>query len=165
MSQLRHRLVRSTFTRPADTTQYGAKDVITDATSGMVNRVFSDVVPENGGSGKIISMRFTKDDDDNTASTFRLYLYHIDPTAIADNLAYTLLDADKAKRFAWLDMVAADFIGIGDSDANEAYYKDFVIPFQCAGNNKDLYGVVVNLSTYTPASAEKFQIELGIDKA
>ena len=158
------KIVTAGFTRPADTTQYTANDVVSNSTSATSLLVFKNCVRENGGSGLIHSGFLFTSVDAATNPHFDLLLFdQIGLTLAADNAAGTISDTEV------LSLVAAiTFDGTTTSSAHTAG-GNLVIrasnvgqAFRCAPNTRDLYGVVVDRGAYTPASAEIFNFKIAI---
>ena len=155
-------LVGVDFTRPADTTAYAAKDVVGPAVTA--NLTFANVARVNGGSGIITKARVVTSQSANVAS-YRLYLFHTAPTAIADNAPFTLLDANKDKRIGFIDIGPAATEGAG-SDCAEAENDWVRKVFKCAAASRTIYGILTTQTVFTPASAQTYYVELtaiGVD--
>lgn len=147
-----------TLTRPADTTAYTAKDAVSDSTSAPTVLQFANAVRLSGGSGYIVGARMNTSQSTCTAR-FRLHLFRTTPSAINDNAAYTLLDANFAIRLGWIDFDAMQTEGSGSTAANAQNFTA-VVPITCGATT--LFGLVETLDAFTPASAQTFKIELVI---
>jgi len=148
----------ATFSRPANTDAYAAKDAVSDSTTAPTVLNFADLARENGGSGYITKARLITNQSTNVAR-FRLHLYHTAPTAINDNAAFTLLWANRSNRIGYLDFDACQTEGSG-SDAANALNTTIRLAFDCAAADRDLYGLLETLDAFTPASGQSFHIEL-----
>lgn len=148
------------FVRPADTTAYAANDVV--GTNPATNRTFLNAARIAGGSGYITNVRLTKSSATVTNAFFRLWLYAVAPTAIADNAQMTLLWANRANRFGYIDL-ACTTEGTG-SDSAMALVTNINLKFDCAEGDRNIYGVLEAKQAYTPASGETFFIELTVDQ-
>lgn len=157
--------VQATFTRPSDTTQYAAADVVGPVTT-PANMTFSSVVRGAGWGGTIRSASLHKTDNDLTAATFDLYLFDSAPAAIADNSEWVPTDDEMLACIGFVAFAAASgkVLGAGSATGNFWHSNALCIPFACASSALALYGVLVARDTYTPASAEKFAITLGIER-
>lgn len=155
-------VITATFTRPADTTAYAASDVVCNSTSSPAVITFTNIAKEAGGNGYIMSARLNKSTTTTTNANFRLYLYTVAPTPIADNAAFTLLYANRASRIGWIDFSSMNTEGTGSDSAN-AYVTAAGVKFTCAADSRNLYGVLVAKAAYAPGNAEQFFIELGCD--
>ena len=155
-------LVGVDFTRPADTTAYAAKDVVGPAVTA--NLTFANVARVNGGSGIITKARVVTSQSANVAS-YRLYLYHTAPVAIADNSPFPLLLANRANRVGFIDIGPMATEGAG-SDCAAAQNNWDRMTFKCAAGSRTLYGILVTQTVFTPANAQTYYVELtsiGVD--
>ena len=146
------------FTRPADTTQYTANDVVAQSTTAASNKllVFRNCVLVPGGTGILYSGLLFASTDAATNPNFSLALFNTeDITIAADNAASTVTDAQAR------NMVAAGTFD-GTNGANvHTLGANLVITatsigqtFKCAEGSRNLYGLVIDRGGYTPASAE-----------
>jgi hypothetical protein len=159
-------LSSATVTRPADTTAYAAKDVISTAVGAVIE--FTGMARAVGGTGTIVKARLMTNQSTNVAS-YRLHLFHTSPTAIADNAQYAMLDANKDKRIGMIDFPAAATEGTGSDAAasmrpsSDGSYPPPNLWYKTAGADTKLYGILETISAFTPASGQTFFIELGAD--
>ena len=160
-----------TITRPADTTQYAARDVVADSTSGAVVATFSGCgVPRNtgndSGSGLIRSATLIQDSYVATSPDFLLFLFTVSPTTQNDNVKFAVTDSDLNNCIGTIPfttwVIGKDTAGAGGSQID--YEKDVNLVFKCAAGDQDLYGIMIELSTYTPVSGESFKIVLNIEQ-
>lgn len=151
-------VVSTSFTRPADTTAYAAKDAVSDSTSAPTVLTFSNIARVNAGSGYITKARLMTNQSTNT-TRFRLHLYHTTPTAINDNAAWTLLWANRANRIGYIDFDSLQTEGSG-SDAANALNSTVRLAFKCASASRAIYGLLETLGVFTPASGQVFFLEL-----
>jgi len=156
-------LSSATFTRPADTTAYAARDVVSTGAGALLT--FANVVATAAGSGTIVKARLMTDQSANTAQ-YRLHLFHTAPTAIADNAPYTMLYSNAGNRVGMIDFTACATEGTGStaaasmrpsSDGNSLPPN---LAFKCAAASTTLYGILETLTAFTPASAQNFFVEL-----
>lgn len=154
------------FTRPSNTDAYAAKDVVCNSTSAPAVINFADVARANNGTGLIVRARLMTDKKDVTAR-FRLHIYHTTPTAINDNSPYLLLYADVAKRIGVIDFPAMSSEDATNSTASltmrpssDGVYGIPNLWFQTATADRDLYAILETLDAFTPASGQKFTVEL-----
>lgn len=148
----------ASFTRPADTTAYTAKDTVSNSTSVPTVLTFSNLARIAGGSGYITKARLLTNQSTNTAR-FRLHLYHTAPTAINDNSPFTLLWANRAIRVGYIDFDAATTEGTG-SDSASALNSVIRLAFSCTSASRTLYGALEAIDAFTPASGQEFFAEL-----
>lgn len=147
-------------TRPADTTQYTAKDVVSEsATNGTGTAwVFSGAAI---GPGMITGFRLWSDKEDMSPQPrFMVHIYKQNPSVeLDDNSAFGVVYAQesyKVAEFALPAMTAEDTTA-GDGARTQNYDIRFPFPKTADGA---LYGVVEILDAPTPASGQKFKAEL-----
>lgn len=154
------------LTRPTGTDAYIAKDVISDSTSAPTVLTFANFARANAGTGIIVRARLMTDKKDVTAG-FRLHLFHTEPTAIVDNGPYLMLYANAANRIGMID-----FPAMASEDPTNSTAAGTMRPssdgssgppnlwFQSASDSRAIYGILETTSAFTPASQQKFYIEL-----
>lgn len=154
------------LTRPADTTAYAAKDVVSDSTSAPTVLTFANFARANGGTGIIVRARLMTDQKTNTAA-YRLHLFHTAPTAINDNSPYTMLYANAAYRIGMIDFPACATEDSTNSTAAASMRPSADgssgppnLWFGCAAESRAIYGVLETTGAFTPASGQKFYVEL-----
>lgn len=154
------------LTRPANTDAYAAKDVVSDSTSAPTVLTFANFARVNQGSGIIVRARLMTDQKTCTAG-FRLHLFHTAPTAINDNSPYLLLYANAANRIGMIDFPAMTSEDSTNSTAaatmrpsSDGSYGTPNLWYQAAAASRAIYGVLETTSAFTPASGQKFFIEL-----
>ena len=146
----------ATFSRPADTTAYLARDTISNSTSAPTILTFTNIARVSGGSGYLTKFRLMTNQSTNT-SRFRLHLFHTAPTAINDNSPYTLLFANAGNRIGQIDFPAMSTEGTGSTASASLNMIDrlaFVLP------GTSVFGILETLDAFTPASAQNFYLEL-----
>ena len=146
----------ATFSRPADTTAYLARDTVSNSTSAPTILTFANIARVSGGSGYLTKFRLMTDQSTNTAR-FRLHLFHTAPTAINDNSPYTLLFANAANRIGQIDFPAMSTEGTGSNASASLNMIDrlaFVLP------GTSIFGILETLDAFTPASAQNFYLEI-----
>lgn len=155
----------ATITRPADTTAYAARDVISTGAGAVLT--FANMGRVVGGSGIILRARMLTDQKANVSS-HRLHLFSVAPTAIADNSPYLLLYANAANRIGMIDFPAMATEDPTNSTAaaamrpsSDGAYPPPNLWYKCAAADTALYGILETLSVFTPASAQNYFIELG----
>jgi hypothetical protein len=173
MDQVSQKIVQSyaDITRPANTTTYGAADVVADSASAAVALVFGRCSSQSPGEGGIIrSVSMTSSNDQTTAPDADLFLFTAAPLTFGnDNEAFAPTDAEMLTCVCAiaLDGTAAgnDFIGLTTTTGNRiTVVGGLCLPFQCAKSDGSLYGVLVARNAYVPISGEVFRIRLGIQQ-
>ena len=143
------RASEASITRPANTTQYTAGDVI-----GELMTFFS----EEAGlvrAGVLIdsAAEATKPDAD-------LLLFDTPPTVAADNSAFAPTDAEMKRCIGVIQFAGANF-RIGAAGNGVIVATAFgELPYAAPG--RALYGVLVARNAYTPISEEVFTLRVGI---
>jgi hypothetical protein len=154
---------QNSFTRPADTTQYAAGDLVANsATAGSVVPLEWSMAGL-GRSGIIRRVRIYKSATATTAANFTLHLFTSAPTvANGDNAALSI----SAGLTGWLGTVALDMssgaeagASVGLADVSGAL--EIGVCFPTVGAS--IYGLIEAAGTYTPANAETFTITLEIE--
>lgn len=99
-------------------------------------------------------------DDDSEGAAYRLYLYHDQPSTIADNAAFTLSLADEAKLIGWIDIASSGYLSIGTTRVTQVVITSAMGSVQPYWLNR-LYGyLVTNGSTPTFASDKTINISI-----
>lgn len=144
---------QASFTRPANTTQYTAGDVVNGDTV-----LVPIVLTVNQPGGRITQMRLTKSGEVLTLSTFRVHLFSGSFVLDADNAIFTKLHANRASYLGFVDppIMVNDGTGSGAAFTKD---DDLRIPFP----GESVYAVIVAVGAYTPASAEVFNLGIGVE--
>ena len=159
--------VSGTITRPANTTQYAAKDVIDAATGAGV--VFESCATAAGKGGEIFDAILIDSAAPATKLDAELWLFD---TAIGtydnDNVAFSPTDAEMLRFLGVIQFETGEAFAPGAAE-NCAYMASRTyLPMHFKTLNTDtdypggLYGVLVARNTYTPVSAEVFTMRLRI---
>lgn len=150
------------FTRPANTTAYTALDVVSDSVTNPSAINFTPLARVASGTGYIVkALLFT--DQKTCTARFRLHLFHTSPTPIIDNTPYLLLYTNRTIKIGSIDFVACATEDPTSSTGASSAVFDCRIPYKCADSFRNIYGVLETLDAFTPASAQKFHIELTSD--
>lgn len=153
------------FTRPADTTQYTAADLIANSTTaGSVEPLKFTTTRLGSGRGIIRRVRLFKDDETVTAASFNVHLFSQSPTVTnGDNGAFAV---DTARHFLGtvaIDMSTGAFATT--TDLIEAAVVNPEINFDLShvsSNERRLYGLLEAVGAYAPSSGELFEVTLEI---
>jgi hypothetical protein len=140
----------SNFTRPDDATPYDAGDVV--GVSPAANLTFSGISEEKGHKFIVAGYRMRIDASAIPAGMsagFRLHLYSAAPTAIADNAAYNLPEADRAKYLGYITVIGP--VKLGDT----LWAQDDNINFtgKLADDSTTIYGILETLAAFTPSAS------------
>lgn len=148
------------FARTADTNIYAAGDVIginAAGSPGSAIHTFANSGPAGGVvfiTGADLAIDLTS--ITSGMSSFRLHLYNASPTAILDNAAFDLVTADIAKHIGFIDLGAVVDYG------SQLFTSIMNVNLECklATGVTSLYGELVTVGGYTPASGTTYQIRL-----
>lgn len=158
------KIVTEEFTRPANTTQYTANDVVSNSATLSRVLVFKNIARFPGGGGVLYSGLMFASTDATTNPNFDLQLYDTSKlTLAADNATGTITDSEVKSLVAVVrfDGTVAD--NVSTAGANLIIIAPNIgQQFKCAQDSRDLYGVVVDRGGYTPASAENFAFKLAV---
>lgn len=155
--------VSASLTRPSNTTQYAAGDVISAVTTNN-HFEFADAVRRGPSllSGSISSARIVSSANQATKLDAELWLFDEDIAEVADNFAFAPTDAEMLTLVGIIPFPVADwYVGKADSgtDGNAVCQVDGLsIAFQA--KTTTLYGQLVARNAYTPISAEVFTVDL-----
>lgn len=158
MLESKYTVVRTTFTRPADTTNYTAGDA--------VGALLKFELPASLQSGRVVAARLWHGDETKTTGDdFRLYLFQQLPALTpVDNAARAtpwITEADSKSFVGQMDFET----GVALADAIFYESQDMVptagVVFKTKGTT--LYGILAAIGTYNPASSEPFSIQLFIE--
>lgn len=154
-----HVLSTKTFTRPANATAYTVGDIV-GVTPGAALE-FTNIAWHEGLSGTIISAKLAKSGTTTTNAVFRLYIYTSAPTVGDDNSAANILWSQVPGLVGVVDFYLLQSETAG---ASQAMIENIQYAFKCAETTDSLFGVLIAEAAYTPASAEQFELTLGIDR-
>lgn len=149
------------FTRPQNTTAYTAADVIgiadagTPANAGSAVHAFATDLPP----GSTVMITDTKlliglSAVPSGMTSFRLHIYNAAPTAILDNAAFTLADADRASYMGFIALGTPADLG------NNLFIATSGGTFRFNLSGQTFYGILETVGAYTPASATLTQLVL-----
>jgi hypothetical protein len=139
-----------TITRPADTTQYTAGDVVTSAVAAALQ---FDVARAAGAAVWVNNFVLTSTNVPAATGAFWAWLFTAAPTVAADNAAFAPSDAEMLTCAGRLMLDHAQKTG-----ANTHYQPSVLRPtyIVCAAADTKLYVVITDINAYTPANAEVF---------
>lgn len=153
------------FTRPADTTQYAAGDLVANSTTAASVVPMSWSLQRLSGTGLIKGIRLYKSAASATAAIFNVHLFTADPgtPTNGDNGAFAVASAAN-----YLGEVAIDMSTTGSPGTAYLFKRsaDLNIGVDMANPTGVLYGLLEagTAGTYTPASEEIFKIVLEIER-
>lgn len=161
-------LTAPVLTRPADTTQYAAGDLVANSvTAGsVVKLVFPRNKLQGRTSGKILGGSLKKSTVAVTTASFRLHLFTADPGAVTNGDNGAIVVASVGNYIGFLDFNFATLTADGNI-AGAALLKAATAPatpigFSLLGGGT-LYGLIEATGAYTPASGETFTATLDVE--
>jgi hypothetical protein len=149
----------ASITRPENATPYSANDVVSITGAGEVI-TFANVSGITGNKIKITRawMRIDVNAVPSGMSGFFLHLFNALPTAIADNSAYNLPSADRAKYLGNIYIPTPDDLG----DTLFSSIKNIESQYKLSGTA--LYGVLVTVGAFTPAgNSEVYNVGIEVE--
>jgi hypothetical protein len=142
------------FTRPNDTTNYTAGDVV--GSSPAANMTFTNVGATNELACIMnVHLSIANNAVPPSCAGYRLHLYTSAPTAIADNAAFTL-GSDLAKHAGWIDIGIPTLLGT----ACVAQATNVNLVVNLASTN--LYGILQAKGSETPAAAKVYTVTMNV---
>ena len=151
--------VSTSFTKKTGTSAYDALDVVGPATDAVLT--FADVVPPETDNIEICgaTLRIDINAVPSGMTTFVLHLYSSAPTAIADNAAFNLIAADRAKYLGSITLIAP--VDLGDTLWTQAVNQGIIR----VASSKSLYGTLQTTAGWTPAASSVFTLSLQVKGA
>ena len=148
------------ITRPANTTQYSAGDVIADNAASSTTHAISGCARVNGGSGQLFGAAI-KTDLRTWTQAVTVVIYDAAPASFeADNAAFAGIlysNTDKVVAVLNFPTFVSDSTGAGVC-ARSAAFCDFPRSFKCESGATKLYFKIFQAGTPTPASGQKFTL-------
>lgn len=162
--------VSDSITRPANTTQYAAADVISEVTTNDYF-TFADVARPGILSGTIKRAILHSSANQATKLDGELWLFRESIGEKADNAAFAPSDAEMLTFIGKIDFATASWVAgtVTSGAGGNAYCEtspdlEFSTGSLNATKQPVIYGQLVARNTYTPISGEVFTCELLIDR-
>lgn len=155
--------VKSTITRPANTTAYTANTAWANATSSATYTTFSAVCDRNGQNVLIPQIDIYVDENPATKLQGILWLFDTIPTdPLEDNATFVLAAADWATATGNVQGFPFTIVNNGASGATFSGISLTGTTYhaRCATGATAIYGMVQVVNTYTPTSGEVMTITL-----
>lgn len=152
----------TTITRPADTTAYAVNDTYADSTSAPTagGFTFTGAGSASGKSGVITALTVINSNDPATPMQGELWIFDSAPTAVNDNAAFALSDADALKLVGVIPF--ALLTTTGGSGTNSFFHlAGLGLGFTCVGT-ANLRFLVKLKNAYVPANAETLTFRLNV---
>lgn len=148
----------ATITRPDNTTQYAAGDVV--GTNPATNIEFENILPTLVNDGHFYitdaKLEIEKSSVPANMSSFTLHLFNAAPTAIADNSAWTLSLPDGGKYLGSIDFNVPEDLGT----TLIRWVESINIKRKLVEDVTSIYGQLVTNGNFTPAAEDVFNIQL-----
>lgn len=150
--------ISATVTRPADTNAYVLGDVWSTSTSAPTvgGNVLTGMGRASGGSGIITDIVITN--SQNAALQGELWIFDTTVTAVNDNAAFALSDADVLKLVG-----VVPFLTTIQPSNGAAWVPALGLGYTCSGS-ANLIFLIKLTAAYTPISAEVFQVRCKIQQ-
>lgn len=154
---------RQTKTRPADTTNYTAGDVISESATNAAGTAWS-FSQLRMSAGEIRGARLVTNSE--ITSRHRLHLFTANPanSELDDNSQFGELYSDELLKIGEIDFPALASTNTSVGDSARAQNFDLRIPVRQGNLNNseaiDVYGVLVTLDAYQPGNASAYTIDL-----
>lgn len=154
--------LQTTVTRPADTTAYAAGDALANSTGSPTAGGFTltGAAKRSGLGGVILGIEVVSNAAPGTPLQCEVWLADRAVTAINDNAAFALSDADALNFLTPIPVVL--FVQAGNNSRGGT--SNLSVPYQCSGS-ADLRFLVRVLNAYTPASAETLTVTVWVQQA
>ena len=155
-------LVEASLTRPSDTTQYAAGEVISAVTTND-HYTFAEMGDPRKLTGQIDRAIITSSDAAGTLPDLELWLFDTEIAEVADNAAFAPTDAEILTLVGVLLFPVASWkVGLVTT-GNSFCEATNTMPFRYkTGPTLALYGQLVVRNTYTPVSAQVFKTRMYI---
>lgn len=145
----------SGFTRPADTTAYSAKDVMTDGVKKAME--FPNFSPVPGAAIHILNAIMISSNPAASPGAFELLLFDSPQDLAADNSAYSPSNSDILELLGVVCFNSYNVNAISSVYHPASFGRLYA---RLAPGSTSLYGVLVSTAAYTPISTENFHIKL-----
>jgi hypothetical protein len=151
----------ATITRPSNTTAYTAGDVVGDTGGSAIISLTS--AGPSGGFVLVqsVSLVFSDSVVPSGMGAFRVHLYSVSPTAIADNEAFDLVSGDRATYMGYIDLPAP--LDFGSTIYTQTDYPGRLIKLAAASTT--LFAKIETRGAYTPVSASTVSIRVNLLEA
>lgn len=139
------------YTRPNDTTAYAAGDALSNSTTAPTALTFN--VPFESILNEVLITSSVKG---GTLPQFKLWLFDTSPTAVNDNEALALSDAQNDTVIAVIPFGSST----QSSATNNARLEATALQRIIKAKTTSIYGLIEVTNTYTPAANEVIKVTL-----
>jgi hypothetical protein len=160
------RTIAANFTRPNDSTDYAAGDVVSDSASAGVPMTFARATDGSGEHAIIQQAIIVTSAAVATKPDLELWLFDTTVASVNDNAAIAFTDAEMRTLIGVIKFPTADFL-VGIPTAGAAGnavcdVQNIGMPFNTKPGKNEIYGVLVVRNAYDPVANERFDIRLKI---
>lgn len=150
------------FTRPNNTTQYTAGDVVSDSAGNFSPSLVFPIARTLGGGGYIVKAILATNSK-TFLSAMTLQLYRSRSVVISgDNVAEVRAFGNAMYEIGTIAFpTLATGTGSGSTEANAVWTGN--LEFRCTEGDDQLYGVLIDNTGSTPAAFQQFQVKLEAD--
>jgi hypothetical protein len=142
----------TTITRPANTTAYAANDGMADATALTGGSTILDACRGPGSHGFISDVEISSSNDPATTLQGEIQIFDTAVTAVDDNSAFAVSDAEAQTRVARISFTLVD-----NGNNQAVTVPNLALGYSCAAT-ANLRFLIKVINAYTPASAEQLTI-------
>jgi hypothetical protein len=149
------------LTRPANTTPYAAKDIVSASDSAGISLSLSDAFRKALGTG-YLTFFSCRTDNDLIVPRLRIHLYS-EQISGNDNAPFGYLYNYRTQSLGYFDLPAFSTEDAGVGDSSFAFRNDLRIAVNNNAGTRNLHFLVETLDAFTPISGQKFYFKAGID--
>lgn len=148
--------ISTSFTRPANTTQYAIGDAITNSTSAptVFDLDLASIGAVAGQSIRVEKLAIVSSIKQATLPLINAFLSSTTFAATNDNDALSIDDTTMEAGGSWFACDIQNYTAVN----SRAAYSGIAQPMVLAANNTKLFGTTQAANAYTPGSKEKFTI-------
>lgn len=150
----------TTVQRPNDTTTYAANEAWADTTPTVGGFTLTGAGRISGGSGIITDLVAVSTNDPALLLQGEIWLFDSAVTALADNAAFALSDADAVKLVGIVPFTLASSVA-GSGTNSVANVQGLTLGFTCVGSANLRYLIKVK-NAYVPAAQEQLTVRAKI---
>lgn len=149
--------ITTSITRPGDTTAYAANDTLANSTSAPTTGGFTFTgAAKASGLGGIINTAVITSTKDSTLQG-EVWIFDSAVTAINDNAAFSLSDADAVKLVGIIPFT----LSAGGVNNSQTVLTNLGMGYQCVGS-ANLRFLIKVLAAYTPDNAEVITVRINV---
>lgn len=154
------KILSGSITRPADTTDYAAGDVIGTAATHLITLTADGLLER--GKGIIFKSSVISTASPATLASLELWLLKRPIAAQADNAAFAITDAEAVEVIAAIPLTNTR-VGLASGNTVYESAENAAYGFELPVFVKNLTAVLVVRNAYVPISAEVFTVNVSVD--